>query len=751
MTDKEFLRKLLITFRAEAEEHLRDIVSNIVLLEQAGEGTRKDIVEHLLRTLHTFKGAARSVNLTDLEMLCHAMESVFSAVRKTGGVLASEQFDLVHQAGTVAGQLCQEEPTGRLRNQAADVTQLLERLGEEIAVAGLAIAAAPAAEPAAMPQTEAAVDTSGHADADEPAKADVKGDVKADVIRVQGNSLDAIRYQVEALLSVELELKHHVAELLALADDMARQRDTERLAMHARTGPRASQGAVREAQETAGSQGFEPRCRRLAAAAGRTRQNFALIRSRLMDATLDTALVPFSTALEHLPGLVRNLARSRGKEVALKIQGDGTLIDRRILDVVREAVIHLVTNAVDHGIEPAGVRRDAGKPAAGELIVNIAQRSSSRIALTVADDGAGIDVAGVVDAALKGGHLSADQLAGLAEQERLQLALRAGVSTSRELTQVSGRGVGLAVVAEKVASVGGELSIKSRPGSGCSFELQLPVRLSTLRGLVLRAGDASWVLPLSGVEAVRALRKGDIQTVENRETLLVRGNVVPAIRLDKALGLQRAGGAADQGAGSAVIARAGGGTFALLVDEILSEQEVLPKSLGGLLRRVRCISGATQLGDGSLVPILGLDDLARLGLAGGGADLAMRDEAVASAARRVLVVEDSITSRLLLKHILEGAGYRVVTAVDGLDALSRLRQEHFDAVVSDVEMPRMDGLELTERIRGNPKTEEMPVVLVTSLQSPEEKERGLRAGADAYVVKGAFDQDNLLKTIRRLI
>jgi two-component system chemotaxis sensor kinase CheA len=743
MTDKAFLRKLLITFRTEAEEHLRDIVSNIVLLEQAGDGGRKDIVEHLLRTLHTLKGAARSVNLTELEMLCHAMESVFSAVRKTGGVLAPEQFDLVHQASALAAQLCQEEPTGRLRNQAADVTQRLERLDEEIAVAGQAPAAAPAAESAAMPQTEAAVDVSGQADAGEHAK--------ADVIRVQGNSLDAIRYQVEALLSVELGLRHHIAELLALADDMASQRNAERLAVHARAGPRAPQDAARDVQETAGVQGFEHRCRRLAAAAGRTRQNFALIRSRLMDATLDTALVPFSTALEHLPGLVRNLARSRGKEVALKIQGDGILIDRRILDVVREALIHLVTNAVDHGIEPADARLSAGKPAAGEVTVNIAQRSSSRIALTVADDGAGIDVAGVVDAALKGGHLSADQLAGLAEQERLQLALRAGVSTSRELTQVSGRGVGLAVVAEKVASVGGELSIESRHGAGCTFELQLPVRLSTLRGLVLRAGDTSWVLPLSGVEAVRALRKGDIQTVENRETLLVRGNVIPAVRLDEALGLQRAGGVADQDAGSAVIARAGGSMFALLVDEILSEQEVLPKSLGGPLRRVRCISGATQLGDGSLVPILGLDDLARLGLAGGGAGPAMHEEAAVSAARRVLVVEDSITSRLLLKHILEGAGYQVVTAVDGLDALSRLRQEHFDAVVSDVEMPRMDGLALTERIRGNPKTGEMPVVLVTSLQSPEEKERGLRAGADAYVAKGAFDQDNLLKTIRRLI
>jgi two-component system chemotaxis sensor kinase CheA len=201
-----------------------------------------------------------------------------------------------------------------------------------------------------------------------------------------------------------------------------------------------------------------------------------------------------------------------------------------------------------------------------------------------------------------------------------------------------------------------------------------------------------------------------------------------------------------------VVAHAGGNTFAFLVDEILSEQEVLPKSLGKQLRRVRFITGATQLGDGSLVPILGLEDIARYGLAtGDGATLTTRHSTRLLRPKRVLVTEDSITSRLLLKHLLEGAGYQVETAVDGLDALSKLRHEDFDALVSDIEMPRLDGLALTEHVRGNPKSAEMPVVLVTSLKSPEERERGLRAGADAYVLKGSFDQDNLLATIRRLI
>jgi two-component system chemotaxis sensor kinase CheA len=202
-------------------------------------------------------------------------------------------------------------------------------------------------------------------------------------------------------------------------------------------------------------------------------------------------------------------------------------------------------------------------------------------------------------------------------------------------------------------------------------------------------------------------------------------------------------------AGVVLLARSGARGFGILVDEVVTEQDVLPKRLGPLLRRVRYISAAAQLGDGTLVPVLALDDIATHGLAGemGGAGAAVRP---AAAVARVLVVEDSATSRLLLKHILEGAGFAVDTAVDGLDALSRLRATKYDAVVSDVEMPNLDGLALTVSIRANPPTAQLPVVLVTSLQTPAEREAGLRAGADAYFTKGAFDQDRLLATVRRV-
>ena len=616
--------------------------------------------------------------------------------------------------------------------------------------------AQPADEPGAIDQAALAVPRSAG--------------TQAEVIRVHSRNLDAIRYQAEELLSVELGLQHHINDLLQLADSMREQRerlqltesDSRRIVRKRQAMPSAPSlqtpsagGAASAAGRTTDAESVddsvERQCRRVAGALAKTRRQFVMTRAKLMEATLETALVPFASALEQLPGLLRNLARSRDKLALLDIHDDSIQIDRRILDVVRETLIHLVTNAVDHGIEPPAVRLASGKPADGTIRIRVRQRDANRVSVTVADDGAGVDIARLTSAAIRDGSLSEERLAGLDDRQKLHLALQAGISTAAQITSVSGRGMGLAIVAEKVAAVGGELLIDNLPGVGCSFELLLPVRLSTLRGLVLRVRGVPFVFPLSGMEAVRALKEGDVCTVENRETLLVAGRVVPAIRLGQLLGIGRAEPSQVAEEGVAVIARAAGSTFALLVDEILSEQEVLPKSLGKQLRRVRCITGATQLGDGSLVPILGLEDIARYGLAAGEGAAPVAVQRDVADRKRVLVVEDSITSRLLLKHILEGAGYQVDTAVDGLDALSQLRQETFDAVVSDVEMPQLDGLALTERLRANPKTEDMPVILVTSLQSPQEKERGLRAGADAYVVKGAFDQDNLLKTIRRLI
>jgi len=461
---------------------------------------------------------------------------------------------------------------------------------------------------------------------------------------------------------------------------------------------------------------------------------------------LETALVPTAAALNELPALVRNLARGHGKEVRLEMHGADVDIDRRVLGVVREALIHLVTNAVDHGIETPAQRKAAGKDPVGRVAIAVTQRDARMVSVRIADDGAGIDTEAVAQAAARNAGVPDAELAQMSEQQRLQLALRAGVSTRSEVTQVSGRGMGLAIVADKVAANGGQLVVATKPGAGATFELLLPVGVASLRALVVEVAGTRYAVPLTGLEAVRSETQAAIRTVEGRETVLAGTRVLPLVRLARLFGTAKPD--QEEGKGVVIVAGAGGQAFGMLVDAIVAEQDLLPKSFGPLLRRVRWFSGAAQLGDGTLAPVLALEDVAGRGLAGtsGAAAAAVP----AAAPRRALVVEDSVTSRLLLKHILEGAGCSVDTAEDGLDALSRLRAGRYDVVVSDVEMPNMDGLALTASIRANPATAELPVILVTSLQTPEQREAGLRAGADAYFTKGSFDQDRLLATVRRV-
>ncbi|MEH6437675.1 hybrid sensor histidine kinase/response regulator [Massilia sp. DD77] len=707
-----FHQRLLAIFADEAQEHLRRIEASLAALERREAPARRAALEEMLKTLHTLKGAARAVDLDHLERLCHALESLCTALAASAAAPGTEELDRLHRALALARELA-AAGGGRARNQA-------EILCRELDQAAQGLHAAPSEDMEAAPPPQAAppVPMAEPSGDPEPARGE-----ELVMVRVRAAQIDAIRTETEALLASELALLHQAGELRRLAREL---------------GAGASHAAV------------QLRCERLAQDLAASCTGLAITRKRLMGAVLETALEPFGSALGELPSLVRKLARSRGREAAFDSAGADIQVDRRVLAVLREVLIHLVTNAVDHGIEAPAQRRAAGKPDAGHLRVVASQPDARHVLVRVEDDGAGMDAEAVARAAARAG-VAAD-LEGLDEAGRLALALRAGVSTRAELSEVSGRGLGLAVVADKVAQLGGTVRIESRPGAGCAFELLLPVSLASLRALVVEVAGRRFAVPLGALDTVRAVPAGSVRTVEGRETVALDGRVLPLVRLASLCGAPQPETALATGV--ALLAGARYGRFALLVDAIVSEQDVLPRGLGPLLQRVRCFSGATQLGDGSLVPVLALDDLGALAQgAPGPAPPAGPDAAPGTGqdgGKRVLVAEDSVTSRLLLKHILEGAGYRVDAAADGMEALSRLRQGRYDAVVSDVEMPHLDGIGLTAGIRQDPRTADLPVILVTSLQTPAERERGLHAGADAYLTKGSFDQDQLLALLGRM-
>jgi two-component system chemotaxis sensor kinase CheA len=492
----------------------------------------------------------------------------------------------------------------------------------------------------------------------------------------------------------------------------------------------------------------------------RSAERGRLLTGKLVDDLLENSkkllVLPLATLGPLLQKVVRDLSRNQGKEAELTIRGEETKIDKRILEEMKDPLIHLLRNAIDHGIESPEVRRKAGKPARATISLAVSQLDGNKVELLMSDDGAGIDVSKVKAAAVKQGIVSHDAAEILDDPSAAALVFESELSTSPMITRVSGRGLGLAIVREKAERLGGRVAIENQPGVGLAIRITLPLTLATFRGILIECAGRLFVVPTAQVERALRFRTQDIETVEDRETLSLNGRAVALVGLAEVLGLPpvaKPEGTPD--ALPALILGTGEQRLAFAVDAIRDEREVLVKPFCKPLSRVRNIAGATVLGSGEVAPILNVADLLKSARSAGaprrGAAAVTHEAVQAEMARSVLVAEDSITSRMLLKGILESAGYRVKTAVDGMEAFTLLRSETFDIVVSDVEMPRLNGFDLTARIRADRALAELPVVLVTALESREDRERGIDVGANAYLVKSDLDQSNLLDALRRLL
>jgi two-component system chemotaxis sensor kinase CheA len=392
-----------------------------------------------------------------------------------------------------------------------------------------------------------------------------------------------------------------------------------------------------------------------------------------------------------------------------------------------------------------------GKPAIGSVVVGATQRGNTTV-IEVEDDGAGISVAAVRRVAAERGLATDADLAVMHDRDVLRLIFLPGFSTRGDVTAVSGRGVGLDVVARNVERLGGRVDVESQPDAWTRFTVTLPLTLATTRALLVEAGAALYALPTAAVEQV--LRPKQLGSIGGRPMLEYDGTAIPVVALSSLFG---GGGSASKTPATSttatptlVLVGTGQQRVALLIDRVVGEQEIVVKPLPYPLMRVRHIAGATILGSGRIVPILNVPDLLR-GAARSVPTLVAPPVAEPVRVRqRILVADDSLTTRTMERYILEAAGYEVELAGDGAEALALLQERGCDVLVSDVEMPGLDGIQLTERVRAEPGLRDLPVILVTSLDSATDRERGLQAGADAYIVKTSFDQDQLLRTIREI-
>jgi two-component system, chemotaxis family, sensor kinase CheA len=736
MADNEaLLKELLDTFRLEAQDHLGALSTLLVSLEnEAAAVERRRLVESIFRRMHTLKGAAHAVNLVDVAKVCQELEDLLAGLKRGEQELGAELFDRLHRDIDALAL--------RLVKNGAEETSVIADAAPVSEVPGhLFVPAVPAASPAPAPEPPPASAVKAHS---------------GETVRVSTRLLEALLLQGEELVSAKLAAS-------ALADEVAAARaEIEARSYLTAGGADLAREALRQAQPASPATQFasllQQSCRDQLATGGRLRsleskaQQHLRTLAGMVDPLLEDLkklhLLPFSSLTDPLPKMVWDLGRELGKEAELTCSGCGLEVDRRILAGLRESLLHLVRNVMDHGIETPAERRAQGKPVRGRISVEARLQDANLAEVLVRDDGRGIDLAKVKGAALRTELATMEALEAMPDAEALQLVFESGISTTPMITTVSGWGVGLAIVRESVEKLGGQVRVSSTPGAGTVFRLTLPLSYAMMRALLVESCGRAAFLPASNVELATRVSRGEIRTVENRETVVLGGEVVSVARLASLLELTEPRSDEDE-LQPLVLAAAGEKKVAFAVDRVLEVVEILVKPLGPQLQRVKNVSGATVLGNGRVVPVLNIGDLFRSATVGA-SPLGAPRAAPKQKRLTVLVAEDSITSRTLLKNILEASGFVVQTAIDGADALSQLKTGEFDVVVSDVEMPRMDGFQLTAAIRAEQRLAELPVILVTGLESRTDRERGIDVGANAYVVKSSFDQGALIEVIHKL-
>lgn len=743
--NNDLLARLLATFRIEADEHVKAISSGLLALEKLPAGEQQDTIEAIFREAHSLKGAARAVKFNQIEAICQPFESILAALRDRKISLSTTLADLLHRAVNLIESLAAGDSNLAGERQ-ADVASLVRQLDRVLSKAQRTPKSDPAPPPS-LPQ---------------PKPEMMPAPPPTTTVRVSTQKLDAVMRLSEEMLVARLTVAQRATELQHTAAELGawRKRSTDLQALlrplergSSSSGPAA--GGVRKlldyfTDEQVRIRNLEDQLIGMSRLANNDSRVLASMTDDLQQRIREMQLLPCSTLLDLFARQVRELAREQGKMVNVSVEGSDIEVDRRLMDEIKDPLIHLARNCIDHGIEKPSLRKEAGKPAEGEIRISVSQIDSGKILISIADDGKGVDIQRLKSVAIERDILSPEEAETSTGPDALQLIFRSGLSSSKLITDVSGRGLGMAIVRDKIEQLGGQIEVTSAPKSGTQFQILLPVNLTTFRGTLVSVSDQLFIAPTANVDRAVRMATDTIHTVNNRETISIDGQALPLVWLSDVLGLPRQVVNGDEKVWAIVLGRSTS-RIAYCVDSVMGEQEVLVKSLGPQLRRVNNIAGACVLGNGRVVPVLNVPDLLETTVQLPVAVPGIPRAPATQARRSILVAEDSITSRSLMKNILETAGFRVVTAVDGIEAYTTLKTEKFDLVVSDVDMPRMNGLELTAKLRANSELHEIPIVLVTTLDSRQDRERGIDVGANAYIVKSSFDQSNLLEVIQRLI
>ena len=775
MTDDPRRPSLIDLFREEARNQARVLNDGLLTLERSPADAAA--LEACMRAAHSLKGAARIVGVQAGVELAHAMEDCFFAAQEGRALLDGAWIDALLRGVDIVARIGNDDDAAR--EAVIDcVAALQARMAGVVphggGLAGLPAVDAPALAPAFVPspaiEPHAAPGVAGAPatpaaetgiDLSAPYPASLPQDATTNLAAEPGRMLRVRADNLDRLLSLSGESLVESRWLKPFAQSMLRVKRVQR----------DSARALDQLHETLADLPLDPvaqsaleQLRRLTAEAQQLLgerlgdlesfdRRSTHLSQQLYDAAVQCRMRPFGDGTTGLARMVRDVARSLGKKVRWQLIGESTQVDRDILDLLKAPLGHLLRNALDHGIEAPAVRLAHGKPEEGTLTLE-ARHSAGALQITVSDDGAGIDLAALRTSIVRRKLASEDTAARLSEAELLEFLLLPGFSMRDQVTDVSGRGVGLDAVHDVVKRVRGTVRITQEPGVGTRMQMQLPLTLSVIRSLLVEVAGEPYALPLAHVNRTLQVSRADIELLEGHQHIAVAGRRIGIVTAHQIL--ETAPPANDTGSVCLVVIGDGVQTYGVVVDRFLGERMLVVQPLDARLGKIRNITAGALMENGDPVLIADVDDwlrsVERL-VSGGALRHTQQPDAAAErrAARRVLVVDDSLTVRELERKLLATRGYDVTIAVDGMDGWNAVRGQRFDLVITDIDMPRMGGIELVTLIKRDPQLQALPVMIVSYKDREEDRRAGLDAGADYYLAKGSFHDEALLEAVRDLI
>ncbi len=753
-------------FTEEAHDHLQRITRHLFQIEET-PGDQRHIIEEVFRTAHTLKGSARMMGFTGMSTLAHKIEDLFIELRDNHLPMQPHVTDLLLYTLDVM--------TLRLENlenpsaETIDIVPIVDLFDTLLDGHAIDVPHSATTRSGSHASVEASPVPESEPESTENAPEDAE---KRQHIRIRTKDLDVMlnlvgevlmnqhRYdgQLTAFRAFTRELVHHRQQIADLQEYFLRYVDLSAqpklLGLSKQLGQNASQ-LLRNTKT-------------LAKTIRADRQQMHTAVDNLQEHVIDIRMVPASRMFDLLPRLARMTARSLGKQVDLHMLGEDTRIDTRLIEELRDPLMHLIQNAIRHGIESPQMRERHGKSPRGTITVSASQEGN-RIVLRVKDDGSGISLNRIKDVAARKGIVSQNDVRSISEQDLYGFLFQSGFSTADNVDDIAGRGFGLDIVRDHVDRVQGEIEVLSEVGAGTEFSLKLPLTLTIMNTLMVRVADQIFAIPTSAVERTFDYCPDRIELLGHIPTVAVDDALLPIIDLQRILRFSdrhpihrsppaSAESPPDQPQQIVIVLCSEEHRIAFIVDDLVEECEIVLKHLGPCLKRVRHIAGATALREETII-ILFVRDLIH------SADAILSEthahsmlleahaqtDAIPSAddayCRRVLVIDDSLNTREVERAMLERAGYCVETSTNGIEGLHKLRTMRFDAVVTDIEMPHMNGLQVTRNIRQDNDLRHIPVVVVSARHSKESRRESLDAGAAAHLVKGEFDESTLIRTI----